>query len=654
MIHWAWWWWVAVAISSCAEESKDLYQRLKNDPALWGEDNPAGLVALPCRKRLSVWNFQRCCGSKKKEHLALSDGELEEEFQDCFQKGSAPEIRYALEACCDDRGAVLMSNELSGIYFAYAVCLSNCTPSDLAIRWAAPDCGCEASFVKRALRRTMVPQRMRHSIAGWITRIKPLWELRMRTKLLQTPQDFSEENIRSALRMLEHVIIGPQIGDVPAPGEAMPNPPLRYSFSGLSELHRGLTSKLLSFRPKKLRRQRGVSPELLRGLPPVHMALIASVGDPPYGRQALTTVRSALYHAKTRRLHFHIFVDTNGMADMEAAMRDHLEPWLRARISKVDYYGTETMKEVWPVVKRHVPYSCMGSREYDFPGWMRLFPHEVNWKRDIEHLIWVDAGDFVFFADPARLLEEHKEVVERSKVAATYSKNQPWPLQIFSLHRMKEVGWTTLVGRFIASEWKTNRSGDHGHLCFMAEGMFMTLIGRYFPQHFGTVADEWAHEPRLPFFNGILQMAERTGGFLDDPSVWSRREHPGLIDPTRAFIFCPSYGEFWAHAVATMGYPFFTVEAAQVFERARLEIIYMLAEGKYDESPSFGTQELRCGRPVLGMHLIRQFHGHIPWGLRLLDFWSNATAFWGKRFRVLGKEEPHEKRIMPVGVHELF
>ena len=24
------------------------------------------------------------------------------------------------------------------------------------------------------------------------------------------------------------------------------------------------------------------------------------------------------------------------------------------------------------------------------------------------------------------------------------------------------------------------------------------------------------------------------------------------IDPTRAFIFCPSYGEFWAHAVATM------------------------------------------------------------------------------------------------------
>ena len=46
--------------------------------------------------------------------------------------------------------------------------------------------------------------------------------------------------------------------------------------------------------------------------------------------------------------------------------------------------------------------------------------------------------------------------------------------------------------------------------------------------YFCVPVQEWAHEPRLPFFNGILQMAERTGGFLDDPSVWSRREHPGL------------------------------------------------------------------------------------------------------------------------------
>jgi hypothetical protein len=48
--------------------------------------------------------------------------------------------------------------------------------------------------------------------------------------------------------------------------------------------------------------------------------------------------------------------------------------------------------------------------------------------------------------------------------------------------------------------------------------------------------EEWAHEPRLPFFNGVLQQPERTGGFRDSPSVWSRREHPGL-SPRLIFRF---------------------------------------------------------------------------------------------------------------------
>ena len=68
-------------------------------------------------------------------------------------------------------------------------------------------------------------------------------------------------------------------------------------------VHPGLTSKLLSLRPKKLRWRRTstTSSPSERRLPPVHVALIASVGEPPYGRQALATLRSALYHAKTRK-----------------------------------------------------------------------------------------------------------------------------------------------------------------------------------------------------------------------------------------------------------------------------------------------------------------------------------------------------------------
>lgn len=34
----------------------------------------------------------------------------------------------------------------------------------------------------------------------------------------------------------------------------------------------------------------------------------------------------------------------------------------------------------------------------------------------------------------------------------------------------------------------------------------------------------------------------------------------------------------------------------------------MAMDGAYAEAPAFGRQVYRCGKPVLGMHLIRQFH----------------------------------------------
>ena len=43
-----------------------------------GYENPAGLVALPCRKRRSIWNFQHCCGPSARSHVAMSDEEVEE------------------------------------------------------------------------------------------------------------------------------------------------------------------------------------------------------------------------------------------------------------------------------------------------------------------------------------------------------------------------------------------------------------------------------------------------------------------------------------------------------------------------------------------------------------------------------------------------
>ena len=64
------------------------------------------------------------------------------------------------------------------------------------------------------------------------------------------------------------------------------------------------------FRTSQLRRARGTKlpPPPKRGTttgPALHVAMIASVGAPPYGRQALATVRSALYFTR-QKLHFHL------------------------------------------------------------------------------------------------------------------------------------------------------------------------------------------------------------------------------------------------------------------------------------------------------------------------------------------------------------
>eukprot|EP00434_Breviolum_minutum_P014726 symbB.v1.2.012985.t1/scaffold909.1/size153080/4 len=592
---------------------------LSNDPAVWGFENPVGLVALPCRKRRSVFNFENCCGkSRPKDFLSFPDHQLEEHFAECFQRGTAGSIRYALEHCCDERASILTSNKIFRSYFTLAQCLSNCTQPQVLVD---PDCGCEMRFLQRILRDSGLPKKRRRFFASFALRIRPF----MTSLYGHKPKDQQAENLRYALRMLEHLIISPQLGQEPQKGEAWRM--LAFRYPDAHELHTTLTSQLRRARGTKL------PPPPKRGTttgPALHVAMIASVGAPPYGRQALATVRSALYFTR-QKLHFHLFVDSAGKVDMEKAMRENLEPSLWRRVEQVDFYMQETMKEVWPFVKRYVPLSCMAqSKEYGSPGWMRLFPERIRWKAAIEHLIWVDAGDFLFFADPALLLREHLKKL-KGQVVATYPEKQPWALQIFALQRMRDRQWTTTVGRLIGVEWQTNRTGNHYHLCFMAEGMFMMLMSQNYPRLFRPVAPEWAHEPRLPFFNGVLQQPERLGGYRDAPQIYKDREHPGLIDWKRGFVFCPSFADFFAHAVATMNYPFFVVEVAQAIERTQLETRYMLTSGFYEESPVYGNQMLRCGQPILGLHMIRQFHQYMPWGLRLLDFWSNVTGLWGKR-----------------------
>lgn len=69
----------------------------------------------------------------------------------------------------------------------------------------------------------------------------------------------------------------------------------------------------------------------------MHVAMVASIGYPPYGRHALATVRSGLFFAHHEPLHFHLMVDDDGQQAMNDAL-DTLEPWLHKR-GRFQLYG---------------------------------------------------------------------------------------------------------------------------------------------------------------------------------------------------------------------------------------------------------------------------------------------------------------------------
>ena len=152
----------------------------------------------------------------------------------------------------------------------------------------------------------------------------------------------------------------------------------------------------------------------------------------------------------------------------------------------------------------------------------------------------------------------------------------------------------------------------------------MEEMTKHYQDLFAPISAEWAHEPWLPNFHQSLVSKERKGGYLHTPSVWEDREHPGLLDATRAFVFCPTTADLFVHFFAIWLHPpVFTFEIAQL----------LVMSGDLIAEQERMLRLYRCGAPVKGMHLIRNFHDWVPWSLRLLDFWSRLPGLWGYRKR---------------------
>ena len=368
-------------------------------------------MPVRCRFR-AEWDFSRCCDASRPELLDST----------CFRLQTPEGRDYAIQHCCDDRQGLRDHSRVVQAVVGMAGCLFGCRCHEKA----SFDCGCEKIFLQD-MERIASDLRIAHRNRFW--RAAGRWSVGNRSAHWNNRSANAivldcSENKRSGLRMLEHVLLSVLSGAQVLQGTE--------SFNLLShalEQHHLISGSESQTRLRAARRKLHLDRLRNRFKPevwePVHIAMVASIGEPVNGRRALATIRSALYHAKEKPLHFHLFVDQAGHEDMQSVLREWLEPELHRRIAKISWYGPAHFPRIWKILHARVPAECMAGYkwwkdEYGAPGWMRLFPEEV-FKKAPDHLIWTDAGDYLFFSDPAKLLQEHLRVVGSSKAVATYA-----------------------------------------------------------------------------------------------------------------------------------------------------------------------------------------------------------------------------------------
>ncbi|CAE7285903.1 unnamed protein product [Symbiodinium natans] len=559
-------------------------------------------VPLRCRLR-KEWDFDRCChafwpqtlkqkapGLRGMNHMALpaSPDSL------CFRLQTPEGLSYAQKHCCDDGKGAWDHGRVLQAAVRLAVCLLQCSCHGEA----SFNCGCEKSYLQEVEHiagdlKVSTRNRFWHIAKRWGAGNRSAhWSNRSEHAVAGAMAlDCVEENQRGGLRILEHLLLS--FAGASAMQSTMALDILKYAL----DQHQ-LSSKKQSRRLKRVARRK-LHPSRLVAPPdgePVHIAMITSIGEPVNGRRSLATIRSALFHAKEKPLHFHFFVDQAGREDTESVLRDWLEPELHKKIAQITWWGPTEFDRISKVLHARVPEKCLegvGSwkGEYGSPGWMRLFPQEI-FSEEPEHLIWTDAGDFLFFADPAKLLDEHLQKVGRSRAVATYPSESVFPVQVFALKKMRQAQWSSVAEALVRRLWPL----DPTHLCYRGEGTSMEEMSKQHADLFAPILGRWAHEPVLPNFVSTLVDVTRKGGYVLTPSVWDDREHPGLVDPTQAFIFCPSVAELFTHFFATWLHPpTFSLEIAQLWVHS--------AKAAAEQAAMLRLYP--CGAPVLGMHLIR-------------------------------------------------
>eukprot|EP00928_Gymnodinium_smaydae_P010060 TRINITY_DN13779_c0_g2_i1.p1 TRINITY_DN13779_c0_g2~~TRINITY_DN13779_c0_g2_i1.p1 ORF type:complete len:650 (-),score=39.64 TRINITY_DN13779_c0_g2_i1:196-2118(-) len=615
---------------------------LTQSPGRWNALGAAEALQIEtCRSSAFLKNpagfYDKCCRSSELDLVLQAD---------CFNRRelTSDSLKFARQHCCNDRKSALLQNAIFEAVREAVQCLS------------APDSPHNGRHRKRPVLTTVVrtcsKKLMRKVLVllqlpgAEVTRWQQ-WIGRMYDRPPgRLSRNYRGMGTRVALRWLAHLSLWP-LAVVPDSNSPATTRVYDTSIWQDTKTLLDMSRRQQSAHTKQLFRKL-LRYELPPDQPPIHIAMVASVGLPVFGRKALATIRSALFHAAKRPLHFHLFTDADGEKDLRSILTTVLEPELQRRAAAFEFHGTESMQRGWPAIEKAVPREClMYNWRYGAPGFMRLFPQEVFTEElGVEHLIWLDAGDYVFFSDPAEMLRVHFSALKRKAHAmASYPAETPFAVQVFNLTAMREGDWNSLVEALMQKEWNARVGNEDAinWLCYRAEGSMMLRMTREYPDVFLPFEGNWAFEPRLPVEDSVLDSPHGDSLYADNNVLaWESLEYIGLINPMQAYIYCPQFADLFVHNLRYWSTsPFFSVELAQILEITNATVDFM--QEPFREPPSVGRQIYVCGSPISALHLIRQFHYNLPWSTRLLDFWSNSSGLW--------RNSDLNKRVLPTSLN---
>eukprot|EP00930_Biecheleria_cincta_P097232 TRINITY_DN88956_c0_g1_i1.p1 TRINITY_DN88956_c0_g1~~TRINITY_DN88956_c0_g1_i1.p1 ORF type:complete len:522 (+),score=51.69 TRINITY_DN88956_c0_g1_i1:202-1767(+) len=342
----------------------------------------------------------------------------------------------------------------------------------------------------------------------------------------------------------------------------------------------------------------------------VHIAMVASVGMPTHAAKAMAGIRSALFFAEQLPIHFHLFVDRLGAEDLHFAL-DKLEPWLHDK-GRFEFYGEDVFTSFLPTLQKIVPQDCLGySQHFGAAGWVRLFMHEILQDRsEVDQLIFVDAGDYVFLNDAANALHERSMFRETHAIGAPQFGHLAF--QLLDLPRMRELRWSKYVSELVATGY-----AKHGEkFCWLGEG-------QAFADAYNDNTHEWWHVMPGAWCFEPYEFGQRDLGMSDSWSqgVMQRRIYPGVRDWMNIHVHCTSFVEAFLQALSQSELPPTDDQVHDASEEAAMAHSVRLVSAEM----TFQATKFKCNEAFLGIHFSGDLKS-LHWVHYFLDFWAGRKV----------------------------